>query len=89
MSHGLRRVPPVPVPGAAPLGRGVVVGEDQPAPSPWAGAACLVVDELALAGPAELVAALHEAWAARRPVVIEMRVDPVQFRVPVDHDVEP
>ena len=79
----------MPVPGAAPLGRGVVVGEDQPAPPAWSGAPRVVVDAKALAQPAEVVAALHEAWAGRQPVVIELGVDPVQFRTPVDHDVEP
>ncbi|HEV7720454.1 MAG TPA: hypothetical protein VGO60_04190, partial [Iamia sp.] len=70
-------------PGPGPLGRSVVVETGQPVPSGWAGAPVVVVDESALAAPAAVVAELHAAWAERRPVVIELGVDPARFREPV------
>ena len=70
-------------PGPGPLGRSVVVESGQPVPSGWADAPVVVVDEAALAAPAAVVAELHAAWAERRPVVIELAVDPARFREPV------
>ena len=66
----------------AALGRGVVVNAGDPVPEPWAGAPVVAVDEAALADPAAVVNALHEAWADRRPVVVELAVDPARFREP-------
>ena len=58
-----------------------------PVPDPWAGAPRVLVDEAALAEPATAVAALHDAWAGRVPVVVELAVDPGRFREPVGYDV--
>ncbi|HLY84107.1 MAG TPA: ATP-dependent helicase, partial [Acidimicrobiales bacterium] len=77
------------IPGPASLGRGVVITSGQRVPPAWAGAAIHVVDEAALADPGELVAALHEAWARRTPVVIACAVDPGRFRDPACQPVEP
>ncbi len=76
-------------PGPSVLGRGVVVGADQPVPDAWAGAAEVVVDEGVLAEPAAAVEALHGAWAGRTPVVVRLQVDPGRFRRPVAHDPDP
>ncbi len=65
-----------------PLGRSVVVTAGGEVPPAWADAPRVVVDEAALAAPSEVVATLHGAWAARRPVVIELGVDPARFRDP-------
>ncbi len=65
-----------------PLGRSVVVGAAQPAPPGWDGAPRVAIAEAALADPGPTVAALHEAWAERRPTVIELTIDPARFRTP-------
>ncbi|HET7486799.1 MAG TPA: ATP-dependent DNA helicase UvrD2 [Acidimicrobiales bacterium] len=77
------------VPGPAALGRGVVVRAGGPVPAPWAGAPVVVVDEAAVAEPGGVVAALHEAWAGRRPVVVALAVDPALFRAPACFEVDP
>jgi DNA helicase II / ATP-dependent DNA helicase PcrA len=77
----------VPVNPPAALGRGVVVNAGDPVPQPWASAPEVVVDDDALADPAGVVAVLHEAWAARRAVVVRLAADPARFREPPDIDV--
>lgn len=77
------------VPGPSALGRGVVVGHGDPVPSAWSGAPAVVVDGTALVDPGPVVGALHEAWAARRPVVVSLGVDAEQFRTPVPVTEEP
>jgi len=72
-------------PGPPLLGRGVVVADGAPTPAPWAGAPVVVVDEAVLADPAAAVRRLHEAWATRQPVVVDLQVDPVRFRRPVSY----
>src|SRR5687768_10729081 len=78
----------MPAPGPPALGRAVIVGPGAPAPTAWAAAERVVVDEVALATPADVVARLHDAWASRTPVVIELAVDPARFRTP-DRLLEP
>ncbi len=68
--------------GPGPLGRSIVVADGAEAPPAWADAPRVRVDEAALSAPAELLATLHAAWAERRPVVIEVAVDPARFRDP-------
>ena len=70
-------------PGPGPLGRSVVVESGQPVPPGWADAPVVVIDEAVVADPAAAVAELHAAWAERRPVVVELAVDPARFREPV------
>ena len=65
----------------------VEAGQDPPAA--WADAPRIVVDEAALADPAPTVAALHEAWAERRPTVVELSIDPARFRSPAAVDGTP
>jgi len=67
------------------LGRGVVVADGATPPAPWAAAPVVVVDDAVLADPAHAVGRLHDAWAGREPVVVDLRVDPVRFRRPVSH----
>jgi hypothetical protein len=70
-------------PGPSQLGRGVVVGAGDSVPSAWAAAPEVVVD-----GP-DAVAALHDAWHTRTPVVVRLAVDPVTFRDAPVTDAEP
>ena len=70
-------------PGPGPFGRSVVVASGEPVPPGWSDAPVVVVDEATLAAPADVVATLHAAWAERRPVVVELGIDPARFREPV------
>ena len=76
-------------PGPAALGRGVVVIAGRPPPAPWRDAPVVMVDEAALTSPGGVVAALHEAWSQRQPVVVALSVDPARFRSPQQVRVEP
>ncbi len=44
----------------------------------------VTVDEAAVRSPAVVVGRLHQAWADREPVVVELAVDPARFRAPQD-----
>ena len=74
----------MPVPGPVALGRGVVITEGGAIPAPWITAPVITVDEAALRAPVEVVERLHQAWAGRQPVVIELSVGPGRFRAPQD-----
>jgi len=67
----------------------VVVNAGAPVPEPWAAAPVVTVDEAALEDPGPTVIALHEAWTARRPVVVALAVDPGLFRAPATWADEP
>lgn len=71
------------------LGRGVIVAAGAPVPPPWEHAPRLTIDEGVLATPAAAVTWLHDAWAARSPVAIELAVDPARFRRPETIEIEP
>ena len=79
----------MPVPGPVELGRGVVLTRGDAIPAGWAGAEVVEVAEPALVDPTSVVAALHGAWAGRRPVVIVLGIDAERFRVPVSVTDEP
>ena len=64
------------------MGRSVVVRPGAGAPAAWAGADRILVGPEALADPGPTVLVLHGAWADRRPVVIELGVDPDDLRAP-------
>ena len=66
----------------AALGRGVVVLAGDPVPAAWANTPQVVVDEGVLGAPTTTLRALHEAWAARRPVAVVLGVDPARLRAP-------
>ena len=72
----------MPVPGPVALGRGVVINAGDAIPAPWMSAPVVTVDEAALGAPKVVVDALHAAWGARQPVVVELAVDPARFREP-------
>ena len=72
----------MPFPGPIALGRGVVIVAGAVVPDPWVGAPSVRVDAAVVADPAAVVHELHEHWSARRPVVVELAVDPATFRVP-------
>jgi DNA helicase-2/ATP-dependent DNA helicase PcrA len=72
----------VTVPGPRALGRGVIVAAGEGAPPAWSSAPSVTVDEAALVDPTAVVDRLVEAWATRKPVVIELAVDPATFRAP-------
>ncbi|MDP1820170.1 MAG: ATP-dependent DNA helicase UvrD2 [Acidimicrobiales bacterium] len=76
-------------PGPPELGRAVIVAAGAAAPASWADAARVVVDDAAVADPASVVRRLHDAWAGREPVVIELAADAAQFRAPPAFDDEP
>ncbi|HEY4377650.1 MAG TPA: ATP-dependent helicase, partial [Acidimicrobiales bacterium] len=79
----------MPAPGPAALGRAVVINAGGAIPAPWIAAPVVTVDAAGLADPKAVVQRLHEAWAAREPIVIELAVDPGQFREPQSIDAEP
>ena len=74
----------MPAPGPPALGRGVVVLAGDPVPAPWRDAPTITVD-----GSPDAVAALHDAWATRTPVVVVLAVDPATYREPQTTDAEP
>jgi len=69
-------------PGPEPLGRSVVVGPGGTPPDAWSDAPRVAVAAADLEHPEEVVRALHAAWAGRRPVVVELAVDPEALRAP-------
>jgi DNA helicase-2/ATP-dependent DNA helicase PcrA len=64
------------------LGRGVIVNTDDPVPEGWDDTDRVTIDESVLAGPDTVVAHLHEAWARREPVIVELGVDVGALRAP-------
>jgi len=75
----------VTAPGPDALGRGVVVADGVAPPPAWSAAPVVVVDDAVLADPGPTVRRLHEAWASRERVVVDLRVDPLRFRRPVSY----
>ncbi|HKJ37021.1 MAG TPA: ATP-dependent DNA helicase UvrD2 [Solirubrobacterales bacterium] len=73
-------------PAPAALGRGAIVGAGDPAPDGWADAERVEVGPDVIAdeaGAQAAVESLRSHWARRRPVVVELGVDPARFRAPV------
>jgi len=64
----------------------VVVAPGGPVPAPWADAPRVVVDDAALRDPAPVVAELHGAWLARRPVVVVLAASAEDLRGPERYD---
>jgi DNA helicase-2/ATP-dependent DNA helicase PcrA len=56
-------------------GDNVVVGPGQPAPSGFAPAERVVIDDAVLAEPRDTIDRLHAMWASRTPTVIELTTD--------------
>ncbi|MGK2929059.1 MAG: UvrD-helicase domain-containing protein [Acidimicrobiales bacterium] len=76
-------------PGPLQLGRGIVVVDGAAAPSPWADAPVVVIDDAVVVEPRAVVEQLHAAWASRSARVVDLRVDPVVFRRPAVHTAVP
>ncbi len=66
----------------AGLGRGVVVAHGQAPPEQWSDCPRIPVGEGELLEPGPAAEALHEAWIGRRPVVVDLGVDPGELRTP-------
>ena len=75
-------------PGPRQLGRGVVVAGGS-VPDAWADAPVVTIDAGTVAEPRTVVERLHEAWASRTPLVVDLAVDPVEFRRPMTYVVRP
>ena len=72
-------------PGPDELGRGLVVLPGAAVPAPFGEAPRLTIDEAVLASPQvmeAMAAVLHEAWAERRRMVIELAVPLEALRAP-------
>jgi DNA helicase-2/ATP-dependent DNA helicase PcrA len=67
---------------AAELGRGVVVLPGDAPPLNWASCPRVVIDDASLENPGPVAEELHGYWFARRPVVVELAVDPAALRAP-------
>jgi len=80
----------MPAPGPVVLGRSVVVAVGNPIPAPWAGAEVVTIGAGVRTDAARsVVLRLHNAWATREPVVMELAIDPAELRTPASEDVEP
>jgi DNA helicase-2/ATP-dependent DNA helicase PcrA len=66
----------------AELGRGVVVLPGVGPPSSWSACPRVLIDEASLRAPGPVAEELHAYWSSRRPVVIELDVDPAALRAP-------
>jgi DNA helicase II / ATP-dependent DNA helicase PcrA len=75
-------VPAASAPGHPALGRGVVVGPGQDAPTGWDAAPRLRVDDAVVDHPGPVADLLHHAWLQRRPVVVELAADNARVREP-------
>lgn len=58
-------------------------------PPAWSDAPVTTIDDHVLAEPRDAVERLHDAWSTRTPVVVDLRVDPVEFRRPMTYVVQP
>ena len=58
-------------------------------PAPWAGCPVVTIDRPTLDEPRATVERLHDAWARRSPVVVDLQIDPVEFRRPMTYVVQP
>ena len=70
-------------PSPPALGRSVVVAADGPVPEPWQQCPRIAITQKLLDDAVELatvVDRLHRAWVGRKPVVIELDVDPAAIR---------
>jgi DNA helicase-2/ATP-dependent DNA helicase PcrA len=73
------------LPAPTELGRGVVVPVGADPPAPWHRSPRVSVGPAELTDPRAVVSVLHAAWLQRRPVVVELGVDPDDLRVPQRH----
>ena len=68
------------VPGPRIIGRGVVVGPNDPVPAAWDGVPEVRVTNADLDGRSPTTDRLHVAWASRQPVVVRLEVNSDRLR---------
>ena len=66
----------------AELGRGVVTLPGHPPPDAWTSSPRIIIGDESLHQPGPVLEQLHEYWLTRRPVVVELGVDPAALRAP-------
>ena len=71
--------------GPPALGRGAVVMEGSDLPAPWAELERVPIGEAELAQPKSVIARLHAAWLGRRPLIVELGIDPNRLRLEETH----
>jgi len=87
--------PPLILLGVNPVsvfGRSVVVAAGQVCPEPWVGSPRVAITPEVLADrklTEQAIDELHRAWVARRPLVIELGVDPAVLREPETTTLDP
>ena len=67
--------------GPPALGRGAVVMKGSDLPAPWAEIERVPIGEAELSQPKSVIARLHEAWLGRRPLIVELEIDPNRLRL--------
>lgn len=70
------------MPGPPELGRGVVVLPGMAPPEPWTESPRLVISHETLGDSDDALETLHRAWFERRPLVVELAIDPQALRDP-------
>ena len=73
-------------PGPTELGRGVVVLPGSEVPEPWSACPRVTVGAVEVDDPGPTVEVLHGLWLERRPMVVELAVDPGVLRAPQRYD---
>jgi DNA helicase II / ATP-dependent DNA helicase PcrA len=71
--------------GPPALGRGAVVMQGSDLPASWAEFERVPVGEAEFEDPGSVIALLHTAWLARRPLLVELGLDPSRLRLDERH----
>jgi DNA helicase II / ATP-dependent DNA helicase PcrA len=71
--------------GPPALGRGAVVLEGSDLPASWAALERVPLGEAELSQPHSTIARLHAAWLGRRPLLVELGLDPNRLRLEERH----
>jgi len=71
--------------GPPALGRGAVVLEGSDLPASWAGLERVLLGEAEMSQPDSTIARLHAAWLGRRPLIVELGLDPNRLRLEERH----
>ena len=71
--------------GPPALGRGAVVLEGSDLPASWAELERVPLGEAELSEPHDVIARLHAAWLGRRPLIVELGIDPNRLRLEERH----
>ncbi|HEX7099905.1 MAG TPA: ATP-dependent helicase [Acidimicrobiia bacterium] len=79
----------LPLPGRRSLGRGLVVGPDDPMPEPAEAWPRFVIDDAVLRDPAEAVSRLDAWWRGREPSVVVLGVPFAELKRPETNEEAP